>query len=334
MENLISIIVPVKNTEQYLNDCLDSVIDQSYQNWELIAVDDFSDDDCFQILNEYAQKDSRIQVYQNQTSGIIGALNLGYSKSSGEYITRMDSDDIMPSEKLSNLRHSLNEGGKGTVATGMVQYFSDLPISKGYQQYEHWLNHLTQSESNFEDIYKECPIASPCWMVYRHDFEKCGGFNSQQYPEDYDLCFRFYQAGFRIKGSLKTLHLWREHQQRTSRISENYAMDRFTDLKLDYFLNIEVQDQDTIVLWSAGQKSKELAKRLLQKKQDFRWVCTNSKKIGNQIYHVEIEDYKNISQFSHPKVIVPIAVQKYQILINEFFTGINLVRNRDYFFFS
>jgi len=334
MENLISIILPVKNTEMYLGECLDSIVNQSYQNWELIAVDDFSDDNCFQILKEYSQNDSRIQTYHNQTSGIIGALNLGYSKSSGVFITRMDSDDIMPADKLLNLKQCLDSGGAGFVATGMVQYFSDLPISDGYQQYEHWLNHLTKTASNFDDIYKECPIASPCWMVSRCDFEKSGGFNSKKYPEDYDLCFRFYRAGFKIKASHQILHLWREYQHRTSRISENYVMDRFTDLKLDYFLNIEVQDQDTIVLWSAGQKSKELAKRLLQIKQNFRWVCTNPKKIGNQIYQVEIEDYQNIPQFSDPKVIVPIAIQKYQILINEFFTSINLVRNQDYFFFS
>ena len=187
MENLISIILPVKNTEMYLGECLDSIVNQSYQNWELIAVDDFSDDNCFQILKEYSQNDSRIQTYHNQTSGIIGALNLGYSKSSGVFITRMDSDDIMPADKLLNLKQCLDSGGAGFVATGMVQYFSDLPISDGYQQYEHWLNHLTKTASNFDDIYKECPIASPCWMVSRCDFEKSGGFNSKKYPEDYDL---------------------------------------------------------------------------------------------------------------------------------------------------
>jgi len=334
MDSLISIIIPVKNTEKYLSDCLDSIIGQSYQNWELIAVDDFSDDQCLQILKEYALKDPRIQVYKNNATGIIGALKLGFSKSSGDYITRMDSDDLMPADKLLNLKHCLEKGGAEIVATGQVQYFSDQPISEGYQQYENWLNHLSTTESNFEDIYKECPIASPCWMVSRHDFEKCGGFNSQQYPEDYDLCFRFYRAGYKIKASHDILHLWREHQHRTSRVSENYALDRFTDLKLKYFLNIEVQEPDSIVLWSAGQKSKALAKRLIQNKQNFRWVCTNPKKIGNQIYSVEIEDYKDIPQFNHPKVIVPIAVQKYQLLINDFFTGINLVRNQDYFFFS
>ena len=334
MKNLVSIILPVKNTAQYLEACLNSIVNQSYQEWELITVDDFSDDACWQILTDYSQKESRIKVFRNNSPGIIDALNLGYGKSSGNYITRMDSDDVMPPQKLEDLKNHLDEIGSGTVVTGLVQYFSDKPISKGYQQYEQWLNHLTKTESNFEDIYKECPIASACWMILRNDFEKCGKFESQEYPEDYDLCFRFYQAGLKIKAVNDILHLWREHPQRTSRTNQNYHLDRFVDMKPAYFLNLEVVSPDTIVLWSAGYKSKDLAKRLQQKKLNFRWVCTNTKKIGNQIYDVNIEDYNSISKISHPKIIVPIAVPKYQSQINAFFKSINLVRNRDYFFFS
>lgn len=334
MNDLVSIIMPVKNTAQYLKACLNSIINQSYLDWELIAVDDFSDDAGWQILTNYGRKEARIKVFKNDHPGIIGALNLGYGKCSGNYITRMDSDDIMPEDKLLHLKTNLVKGGKGTISTGLVEYFSDQPISSGYLQYEQWLNQLTKTETNLEDIYKECPIASPCWMVFRDDFESCGGFKSRKYPEDYDLCFRFYQSGFTIKSCQKVLHLWREHQQRTSRTSANYTMDRFIDLKLDYYLNIETNNQDTIVLWSAGQKSKDLAKRLQQKGKVFRWVCTNPKKIGNAIYDILIEDYHTISKMSHPKVIVPIAVHKYQSQINAFFKGINLARNKDYFFFS
>ena len=79
------------------------------------------------------------------------------------------------------------------MATGLVKYFSETTLGDGYQKYEQWLNQLTLENRNFEDIYKECVIPSPAWMCHRDDLDNCGGFAQQQYPEDYDLCFRFYK---------------------------------------------------------------------------------------------------------------------------------------------
>ena len=87
-ENLkVSILMPVKNTENYLEECLNSILIQNEQNWELIVVDDFSTDKSWQILNDFAKKDARIKVFKNKNSGIIGALQLALMKSSGEMIT-------------------------------------------------------------------------------------------------------------------------------------------------------------------------------------------------------------------------------------------------------
>ena len=117
-------------------------------------------------------------------------LKFAYSKSKGNYITRMDSDDIMVPEKLELMVNALQKSGDGHIALGQVSYFSKDGISDGYYSYEKWLNKLTRAGSNYSEIYKECVIPSPCWMVSRKDFDLCGGFNSDIYPEDYDLAFR------------------------------------------------------------------------------------------------------------------------------------------------
>ena len=90
---LVSIIIPVYNTEKYLRRCIDSLINQTYPNLEIIAVNDGSTDKCKEILNEYAQKDKRIIVIDKNNGGISSARNLGISRASGEYITFLDSDD-------------------------------------------------------------------------------------------------------------------------------------------------------------------------------------------------------------------------------------------------
>lgn len=89
----ISIIVPVYNVEPYLRQCLDSLINQTYQNIEIICVDDGSTDSSGKILDQYAQTDSRLQSIHTKNSGVASARNTGLSIASGKYITFVDGDD-------------------------------------------------------------------------------------------------------------------------------------------------------------------------------------------------------------------------------------------------
>lgn len=93
--DLISIIVPVYNTSKYLEKCIDSLINQTYKNIEIIAVNDGSKDNSLEILNELAKKDSRIKVYDKPNGGLSSARNFGISKASGKYIGFIDSDDYV-----------------------------------------------------------------------------------------------------------------------------------------------------------------------------------------------------------------------------------------------
>ena len=150
MENqLISILIPFKNTSVFLPECIESIVSQKYQNWEIIAVDDHSSDNSLAILEHYTSMDTRIKVHTNKAEGIISALRTAYYLSKGELITRMDSDDIMNPNKLQILAAGLEKHGTGHVAIGGVQYFSDRGISNGYERYERWLNKLTSLGANY-----------------------------------------------------------------------------------------------------------------------------------------------------------------------------------------
>jgi len=113
MQNpLISILIPFKNTAKFLPECIQSIINQTYTNWELLIVDDGSDNESYNIVEAFANNDSRIQLFKNNGNGIIDALRLAFSKSQGEFITRMDSDDIMIINKLEVLSTNLLKNGK------------------------------------------------------------------------------------------------------------------------------------------------------------------------------------------------------------------------------
>ena len=92
-EELISIIVPVYNVEEYLKECIDSIINQTYKRIEIILVDDGSTDKSGKICDDYAKIDKRIKVVHKENGGLSDARNVGISVSSGKYIAFVDSDD-------------------------------------------------------------------------------------------------------------------------------------------------------------------------------------------------------------------------------------------------
>ena len=329
----VSIIIPFKNTAHFLPECLDSIVNQTYIDWEVLAVNDHSTDTSLELLSSYSQRDKRIKVFQNNGNGIIPALQTAFAQSSGGFVTRMDSDDIMEPNRLEVMVNSLIEYGKEHVAVGKVKYFSNRGISNGYQRYEEWLNQLTSTGNNFEEIYKECVIPSPCWMVYRSDFEQSEGFEPKRYPEDYDLTFRFYEHGFKIIPCDQVLHLWRDYDTRTSRTHEHYAQNYFLDIKLHYFLKLDYDKNRPLVVWGAGFKGKKIAKGLKKQGLDFIWLCDNPKKIGKKIYGKELVHFDELQNLINPQSIITVANEDAQKEIRRYFTELNQNPMQDYFFF-
>ena len=106
MKELISVVVPVFKVEGYLNRCVDSVLGQTYDNFELILVDDGSPDRCGEICDEYAGRDQRVRVLHKENSGLSAARNSGIEIARGDYLTFLDSDDWVHElylERLHNL---------------------------------------------------------------------------------------------------------------------------------------------------------------------------------------------------------------------------------------
>ena len=106
---LISIIIPVYNAEKYLRQCLDSIINQTYTNFEVLLVNDGSTDSSGMICQEYVENDSRFRYFEKENGGASSARNLGLERSGGAYITFIDSDDWVTPEYLEVLYTTLKE---------------------------------------------------------------------------------------------------------------------------------------------------------------------------------------------------------------------------------
>ena len=326
--------MPFRNTAEYLPECIASIVGQSYPHWELLAVDDHSSDMGPSLIRSKVQEEPRITLLKNEGKGIIEALRTALRASSGSLVTRMDSDDVMVTDKLAVMQEDLEVAGRGHIALGKVRYFSSVGISSGYRRYETWLNRLIQKGSNFEERYKECVIPSPCWMVYRKDLDVCGGFDPDRYPEDYDLAFRMYASGFKCLPCDQVLHYWRDYPTRTSRTSSNYADNTFLELKVHYFLRLDRDASSALFLWGAGNKGKTVARLLLAHNCDFEWVCDNPKKIGKKIYGQEMKSYETILKSNaKPQSIITVANAGAQRQIRQYLNTRYFTEGVDYFFF-
>lgn len=330
---LVSIIIPFKNVAAYFEECLDSIRKQTYKNWEVIAVNDHSDDNSLEIAKHFSNLDPRFIILSNEKLGIITALRKAYKHSKGDYITRMDADDYMTDHRIFTMVKSLVEKGPGSIAIGQVRYFSKAGVNDGYARYEKWLNKLTANGTNYQEIYKECVIPSPCWMVHKTDLDASGAFTSNRYPEDYDLAFRFYEKGLTCIPCTQVLHYWRDYSTRTSRTSEHYAQNYFLDIKLHYFLKLEYDPSQTLVIWGAGKKGKTIAHTLVELKINFTWVCDNPKKIGKDIYDVRLEHFSSLETIKLHQCIITVANEDEQQSIESFFNKKGKTPYHDYFFF-
>ncbi len=324
-KQIISILVPCKNASLFIDECISSITKQTYTLWELIIVDDHSSDQSWIKLQNWADKHPNIQILQNKGTGIINALRLAYKHSNGNIITRMDADDIMPPEKLSTMMNQLQREGPGNIATGKVKYFrNDQALGDGYIRYAQWLNSLSETGCNYREIYKECVIPSPCWMIYREDLDLIGAFQSNTYPEDYDLVFRMYKQKLNVIPSTnKTLHLWRDHSNRASRNDDNYKDNRFIELKVKYFLEIDYNPSKPLVLWGAGTKAKRIAKHLIAAQINFKWITDNEKKIGHNIYGIIVSSTSSLSSIENAQMILTVANAEQQADINNHIKSIN-----------
>lgn len=128
-KNIISIIIPVYNVEQYLDKCIKSVLSQSYQDFELILVDDGSIDSSGMICDEYAGKDERVKVFHKENGGVSSARNFGLDNATGEWISFVDADDYVEEDYLSNMVMSIHDD-IDIIVGGFVPSGNEFPPHK------------------------------------------------------------------------------------------------------------------------------------------------------------------------------------------------------------
>lgn len=324
----LSILMPFKNEEKFLRLTLDSILRQSERDFEVIAVDDHSNDESKKIVNEYVAKDPRFRLFTNDGCGTICALQTALKNATGKFVTRQDADDLQPVNKLRELKQLLLSNGPGHVATGHVKYFCEGELGDGFLKYERWLNDLCLNSFHESHLFKECVIASSNWLLYTEDLLKINAISEARYPEDYFMIFKLFEHGLKVVSSENITHLWRDHPDRASRTLEQYRDQKFFPMKVEFFKKFH--GTEYITLWGSGPSGKKLAKELLRAGISFYWVSNNDNKIGKTIYGVKIYDYKSLREKCPQNIIISVTQRGSSKEIDEFINSIEILQ-RFYF---
>lgn len=324
----LSILTPVKNAAAWLEACILSAQKQDFKQWEWIWVNDHSTDHTPQLLAAFAESDPRIKVFENPGHGIVPALEKALLESTGRFITRMDADDLMPQGRLQKMREALQSSPPKTLVTGLVKYFAETEVSPGYRDYENWLNQVALEGSFRSNLYRECVVASPNWMMRKEELEAIGGFSGLAYPEDYDLVFRWLENGFSIKTVGETTLLWREHPGRTSRHSPHYSQKAFFNLKLGRFAKMDYRGGG-VILWGTGKKA-DLSATILKQ---LNIACTRMALRVPRPNPKGLLAYTEIEKIPNPQLLIAVYPPAREIQkMRGYLSGIGLSEGQDYWF--
>jgi glycosyltransferase involved in cell wall biosynthesis len=209
-EKLISVVLPVYNCKEYIKDSVTSILQQTYKNFELIIVDDGSNDGTSGILNNF--KDKRIRLYKNKYNrGLIYSLNKALNKSKGQFIARMDADDIC---EINRFQKQINyfDANKEISVVGSAATLIDNN-NRVYRKYLYPLNDNLIKWSMFFS----CSVCHPSSMIRRYVFKKINGYNLKaKFAEDYDLWFRLIKKKYKFANLQESLLKLRKHRRNIS----------------------------------------------------------------------------------------------------------------------
>ena len=224
----VSIVLPTYNGERYIRESIESILKQTFIDWELIVVNDCSADNTLQIVSEYAEADERIRIINNEVNQKLpNSLNIGFKDAHGEYLTWTSDDNIYLPNAVAIMSEYLDENiGCPMVCTMMGVIDSEgeiLDISSGYK-YENML-------------VNNCVGA--CFMYQRYVLNDIGEYDASRFlVEDYDYWLRILFHYGRLDYLKEVLYLYRKHNTSLSETRKNEIQKQLLKLRYDYLIYI------------------------------------------------------------------------------------------------
>lgn len=256
----ISVILPFYNAGNTLALSIESILEQTFHAFELILIDNNSDDNSYDIAASYLSKDPRVNLLSESRQGIVPALNTGIEHAKGKYIARMDADDISKPERLERQYKFLEMHQETGLVASCVNFIGDETTNHGFFDYVRWNNRLLSYEDISLNRFVESPLVHPSVMYRKELIDKFGGYREGDFPEDYELWLRFLHHGVKMYKLNDALLDWKDSKSRLTRTDDRYDTLSFFETKT-IFLYEWLKENNRffpdVVVWGAGKRSRE-----------------------------------------------------------------------------
>ena len=269
MQNpLVSVVLPVYNGEEYICDAIHSAQNQSYNNFEIIVIDDGSTDSTLSILRELVDPDLAPLILITQVhAGVASAFNTGLTHAKGKYIARMDADDIMHRDRLAKQVKFLDEHPEVGVVSCLVHHGGNRETQEGYARHIDWINSLITHEQISLNRFIDSPVCNPTVMFRKELVDKHGGALDGDFPEDYEMWLRWMDAGVRFEKIPEVLFMWNDLPTRLTRNDARYSPEAFERAKIKYLVKFIQQNNPTnrpLYVCGGGRITRRKSKLLIE----------------------------------------------------------------------
>lgn len=249
-EPLISVVMPVYNGGTYLIDAVASIIEQTCQDWELICVDDGSNDGSGDLLDWFAAQDPRIRVLHQQNAGIVSALNAGCAAARAPLLCRMDCDDIALLDRLERQTEFLRKHPECVVVGGSILEIDSDGAPLGSSQ-------LPQQHDEIVDglLNRRTGHFHPTTLIRAEAVRAIGGYREQyNWVEDHDLWLRLSRRG-RLANMPDVVLAYRQHASSVCWKRKNQQRELMNDLMRDAYRVRGLQAPSSVLLDAAAERS-------------------------------------------------------------------------------
>ena len=231
MESLISVIVPVYNVKQYLKFCLNSIVNQTYRNLEIVLVDDGSTDGSGTLCDELGAQDDRIRVFHKENGGLSDARNLGMENATGDFLAFIDSDDVLHADFFAELMKAQSKSNADIVACELTLFYSHSEL-EGLQEYKH---NVALIEYSTNEALKEyfMPVENRklyhglCMKIYKRELFENLRFEIGRLHEDVYITYKLLDRAKRIAYIDCPYYFY--YQNNLGSICKNYGVKNFLD---------------------------------------------------------------------------------------------------------
>ena len=265
----VSVVLPAYNAAATIAAAVASIRAQTLTDWELIVVDDGSTDDTAKVVAAIARLDHRLTLLRESHYGVTAAANTGMTRATGEFVARMDADDVSLPERLARQAEFLASPANADigVVSSLVAFGGDRAAREGYARHVDWLNTLVTPEAVALNRFIESPVANPSVMFRRELVAQHGAFVAGDFPEDYELWLRWLDAGVRMAKLPDVLLQWNDPPSRITRNDPRYAPEAFFRAKAPWVARelarlAESHGIREIYVWGAGRHTRKRAAHL------------------------------------------------------------------------